>query len=99
MSGQFLGPGLREFSEVDEGRVDVYEFDNAWRGQAVAFGSGRADDERGSGSLFEESAFLPDAIMFAEVVSVVTPKNNDGITDESIFLKSIEHAPDLSVDE
>ena len=90
---------MREFSEVDEGRVDVYEFDNAWRGQAVAFGSGRADDERGSGSLLEEGAFLPDTIVFAEVVSVVTPKNNDGVSGESIVLKSIEHASDLSVDE
>ena len=99
MSGQLLGPGLREFGKVDEGRVDVYKFDNAWRGQAVSFCSGGADDERGSGSLFEEGAFLPDAIVFAEVVSVVTPKYNDGVTGESIFLKSIEHASDLSVDE
>ena len=99
LSGQFLGLGLREFSEVDEGRVDVYEFDNAWRGQAVAFGSRRADDERGSGSLFEESTFLPDAIMLAKVVSVVTPENNDSGAGESIFFKSIEHASDLSVDE
>lgn len=90
---------MREFSEVDEGRVDVYEFDNAWRGQAVAFGSGRADDERGSGSLLKEGAFLPDTIVFAEVVSVVTPKNNDGVSGESIVFKSIEHASDLSVDE
>ena len=44
LSGQFLGLGWGEFSEVDEGRVNVYKFDNAWRGQAVAFGSGRADD-------------------------------------------------------
>lgn len=99
MSGQFLGLGLREFSEVDEGWVDVYKFDNAWRGQAVAFGFGGADDERGSGSLFKEGAFLPDAIVFAEVVSVVTPKNNDGVAGESSFFKSIEHASDLSVDE
>ena len=99
LSGQFLGLGLREFSEVDEGRVDVYEFDNAWRGQAVAFGSGGADDERGSGSLLEEGAFLPDAIMFAQMVSVVTPKNNDGVAGESIFFESIEHAADLSVNE
>lgn len=49
--------------------------------------------------MLEESAFLPDAIVFAEVVSVVTPKNDDGVSGESIFFKSIEHAPDLSIDE
>ena len=98
MSGQFLGLGLRELGKVDEGRVDVYKFDNAWRGQAVAFGFGGANNERGSGSLFEEGTFLPDAIVFAEVVTVVAPEDDDGVVSETIFFESVEHATDLGID-
>ena len=99
MSGELLGFGLREFREVDEGRVDVDEFDNAGRGLAVSFCSRSADDERSSSALFEEGALLPDAVVFSEVVAVVAPEDDDGVVGESVFFESIEHASDLGVDE
>lgn len=97
--GKFLRFGSGKIGEFDEGGVEIDKLHDAGARLAVSFGARVVDDERSAGSFFEKSAFLPDALMFAKVVSMVAPKDDEGVFSEAVIIKGFEHAPDLGIDE
>ena len=59
----------------------------------------RADDHRRPRTLFEQCAFLPNSIVFAQVVSMVTPEDDDRVVVQLKPLERVQHASHLCVDE
>mgnify|MGYP004051578089 CR=1 FL=1 len=49
--------------------------------------------------MFKKSSFLPDAIVFAEMVSMVAPKDHDGPVRKLESVEGIQHPSDLRVHE
>ena len=96
-SGEIGGGG--KSGEVDDGGVDVDEFHDAGARLASSLESRGGDDERGAGALLEHGAFLPDAVVFAEVVAVIAPEDNDGVVGEREAVEFVEHASHLGIDE
>ena len=95
-SGEIGGGG--KSGEVDDGGVDVDELHDAGARLASSLESRGADDEWSAGALFEHGSFLPDAIVFTEVVAVVAPEDDDGVIGELETVEFIEHTAHLGID-
>ena len=85
-------------SEVGECGVNVHELHDTRAGGAVSLHAGGADDERRAGGLLEERALLPDAVVLAEVIAVVAPKDDDGVVGQLEFIQCGHQSADLRVD-
>ena len=73
--------GLIPASSVRVG-VDIHKLDYLATGLSIAFCARSPNEKRSTSPLLEECTFLPDTIVFAEVISMVTPEDNDGVVSK-----------------
>ena len=67
--------GERKSAAFGERGKNIHEFDDAGAGRAVAPGRRITNDQRSTGGFLEESSFLPDAEMLAEMIADTRSSN------------------------
>lgn len=86
-----------ELGELEEGGIEIDEFDGAGgRGAGGDIGSG--DDEGDAGGFFPEGSFFP-VHFFADVEAVIRPEDDDGVIGVGALIEGVEEAADAVVGE
>ncbi len=96
MSLYFLGRW--NIGEFGEGGVDIDEFNDPSTWLTISIDIGCPNNQRGFSSLFKKSSLLPDTIVFAQVVAMVTPENDNGIVRQVELIEGVKYSANLGVD-
>ena len=87
----------RDAGEVDEGRVEVDQFDQRLR-TGADLRAGSTNDERNARRLFELGVLAPQSAVFAEMEAVVAGEHHHGGLVQPEFPQGVEQQSDVPVD-
>jgi hypothetical protein len=85
-------------AEIGERGIEIEEFDGAPGGDTFRLSSWSGDDQRDAGGILERALLHPKA-MFAGVITMIAPEDDDGIVGELKPIQGIEQPTDLRVHE
>ena len=88
---------LVDFAEVGQRRKDINQFDKCVGCLPVACSTGGSNDQWHSRVEFEVGCFAPQ-ILFAKVVAMIAPQNDDRVVTQTLRIQLCEHSSYLCID-
>ena len=82
-----------------EGGENIDELDNSPTRLSVSRHPGNSDDQWRSRRLLEKRSLLPNAPVFPEMITMITPEHDDSLFRKRESVESVQKPTDLRIDE